>query len=49
MSAGKGSKPRPVNLAKYQANYDAIFRKRPVGRGLRTRRPTPSSKLTAPR
>ena len=27
MSAGKGSKPRPVDLAKYQANYDAIFRK----------------------
>jgi len=25
MSAGKGSKPRPVDLAKYQANYDAIF------------------------
>ena len=25
MSAGKGSKPRPVNLAQYQANYDAIF------------------------
>ena len=27
MSAGKGSKPRPVDLAKYQANYDHIFRK----------------------
>lgn len=23
--AGKGDKPRPVDLAKYQANYDAIF------------------------
>ena len=31
MSAGKGSKPRPVNLAKYQANYTAIFRRPPVG------------------
>lgn len=28
MSAGKGSKPRPVDLAKYQANYDAIFRRK---------------------
>ena len=28
MSAGKGSKPRPVNLAKYQANYDAIFQRK---------------------
>jgi hypothetical protein len=27
MSAGKGSKPRPVNGDKYRANYDAIFRK----------------------
>ena len=25
--AGKGDKPRPVDLAKYQANYDAIFRR----------------------
>lgn len=29
MSAGKGSKPRPVNGDKYRANYDAIFRPRP--------------------
>ena len=28
MSAGKGSKPRPVDLAKYQANYDAIFQRK---------------------
>lgn len=25
--AGKGDKPRPVNLTIYQDNYDAIFRK----------------------
>jgi hypothetical protein len=25
MSAGKGSKPRPVDGDKYRANYDAIF------------------------
>lgn len=24
MSAGKGDKPRPVDIAKYRANYDAI-------------------------
>jgi hypothetical protein len=28
MSAGKGSKPRPVDGEAYRANYDAIF---PVG------------------
>lgn len=28
MSAGKGSKPRPVDLAKYQANYDTIFQRK---------------------
>jgi hypothetical protein len=33
--AGKGSKPRPVDGAKYRANYDAIFQ---VGRDLRARR-----------
>jgi hypothetical protein len=25
MSAGKGDAPRPVNGAKYRANYDRIF------------------------
>jgi hypothetical protein len=35
MSAGKGSKPRPVDGDKYRANYDAIFQ---VGRDLRARR-----------
>ena len=25
--AGKGDKPRPVNFAVYQENYDSIFRK----------------------
>ena len=25
MSAGKGDSPRPVNGAKYRANYDRIF------------------------
>jgi rubrerythrin len=29
MSAGKGSKPRPVDPQRYAANYDAIFRKTP--------------------
>ena len=29
MSAGKGSKPRPVDPQRYAANYDAIFRKSP--------------------
>jgi len=24
--AGKGDSPRPVNLAKYEANYEEIFR-----------------------
>jgi hypothetical protein len=27
MSAGKGSKPRPVNPAKYAENYERIFGK----------------------
>jgi len=27
MSAGKGDKPRPVDIKKYSANYDRIFRK----------------------
>ena len=27
MSAGKGDTPRPVTLAIYQKNYEAIFRK----------------------
>lgn len=27
MSAGKGSKPRPVDPAKYGQNYDRIFGK----------------------
>ena len=35
MSAGKGSKPRPVDPQRYAANYDAIFQ---VGRDLRARR-----------
>lgn len=26
--AGKGSKPRPVNLKKFRENYDRIFRKK---------------------
>lgn len=26
MSAGKGDKPRPVNLEKYESNFDRIFR-----------------------
>lgn len=26
--AGKGDNPRPVNLKKYQDNYDRIFRKK---------------------
>ena len=26
MSAGKGDKPRPVNVNKFNANYDNIFR-----------------------
>jgi hypothetical protein len=30
MSAGKGSKPRPVNGTKYRANYALIFKKKPV-------------------
>ena len=25
--SGKGSKPRPVNKAKYESNYDRIFKK----------------------
>lgn len=28
--AGKGDKYRPVNKAKYDANYDAIFRKKSI-------------------
>lgn len=27
--AGKGDNPRPVNLKKYQENYDKIFKKKP--------------------
>lgn len=27
MSAGKGDRPRPVNLKTYWSNYDEIFRK----------------------
>lgn len=27
MSAGKGSKPRPVDTVKYRENYERIFRK----------------------
>lgn len=27
-SAGKGDKPRPVNMDKYRENYDAIFGKK---------------------
>lgn len=26
--AGKGSKPRPVNIKKFGENYDKIFRKK---------------------
>lgn len=26
--AGKGSKPRPVNLTKYRENWDKIFKKK---------------------
>jgi len=29
MSAGKGSKPRPVDGPTYRANYDQIFRRYP--------------------
>lgn len=28
MSAGKGSRPRPVNTKKYNENYDKIFRRK---------------------
>ena len=28
MSAGKGDKPRPVDLAKYGENYERIFGKK---------------------
>jgi hypothetical protein len=28
VSAGKGDRPRPVNGARYRANYEAIFRPR---------------------
>jgi hypothetical protein len=28
MGAGKGSKPRPINLKKFGDNYDLIFRKK---------------------
>ena len=28
--AGKGDKYRPVNKAKYDENYDAIFRKKSI-------------------
>lgn len=30
MSAGKGDKPRPVNLEKYESNFDRIFRCRSI-------------------
>lgn len=35
-SAGKGSKPRPVNGEQYRKNFDAIFRKpaKPVAESL---------------
>jgi hypothetical protein len=28
MSAGKGDKPRPVNIKVYNENFDKIFRKK---------------------
>lgn len=31
--AGKGSKPRPVNLKKFGENYDKIFRKKVLKKG----------------
>jgi len=30
MSAGKGDRPRPVNVKKYWENYEEIFRKKPA-------------------
>lgn len=33
MSAGKGDSPRPVTLAIYHKNYDAIFRKQKLPSG----------------
>jgi len=36
--AGKGDKPRPVNKRTYDANYDAIFRKKPKRKPVRTKK-----------
>jgi hypothetical protein len=44
---GKGDRPRPVDLEKYAANYDAIFKKPtpPAKKVNRTSRPGDSIQL----
>ncbi len=38
MSAGKGDSPRPVDIAKYGANYDFAFRKKARPRERKTKK-----------